>query len=161
MLIKKKTILQVILIITVLFVIRYYQQQDLISDNAPIFTSKTITGKTISSVSKNATLIHFWATWCKVCAIENDNIQNIAKNYKVLNIAISSGSDDDIKEYAKKNNLRLDNIINDNNNSLAKIFGVKGTPTSFIVKNNNIKFIEVGYTTEIGMKIRLWLANII
>jgi len=106
-------------------------------------------------------LIHFWATWCPVCAVENDNIQAIAEDYKVLNIAIQSGSDDDIKKYAEENNLKLDNIINDQSGSLSRLFGVKGTPSSFFINTKGrIQFVEVGYTTTLGYRLRLWWAGL-
>lgn len=158
---KKKTILQWILIIAIFFVFRFWQQQDLVSDEAPLFNSKTLTGEVISSVSEEPVLVHFWATWCGVCSVENANIQSLSKHHKVLNIAMQSGSDESIITYAQKENMQLDNIINDNTGSLAKLFGVKATPTSFFIFKNKIKFIEVGYTTTLGYNIRLWLSKFI
>ncbi len=106
-------------------------------------------------------MIHFWATWCPVCTVENDNIQAVAEDYKVLNIAIQSGSDDDIRKYAEENNLKLDNIINDQSGSLSRLFGVKGTPSSFFVNTEGrIQFVEVGYTTTLGYRLRLWWAGL-
>ena len=106
-------------------------------------------------------LIHFWATWCPICEMENDNIQNVAKDYRTLNIAIQSGSDTEITEYANRNNLKLDNIINDRSGTLATFFGVTGTPTSFIISpSGKISSKEVGYMTELGLRFRLWWASI-
>ncbi|KAA0449357.1 MAG: thioredoxin, partial [Candidatus Thioglobus sp.] len=60
-----------------------------------------------------------------------------------------------------KNNMRLDNIINDNSGSLAKLFGVSGTPSSFFVgKDGKIEFVEVGYITTLGYRLRLWWAGL-
>jgi thiol-disulfide isomerase/thioredoxin len=159
---KKKTILQWVLVIAIIFAFRFYQQQDLLSDDAPIFNSKTLTGEMISSDSASEPiLVHFWATWCVVCSVENANIQSVGKDYKVLNIAMQSGSDENIIKYATENDMDLRNIISDESGSLAKIFGAKATPTSFIIFKNKIKFIEVGYTTTWGLKLRLWLSKII
>lgn len=155
---RKKTILQWLLIIIAIFSIRAYQQQDLNHESTPLFHSKTLTGEVLSSHSKNQpTLIHFWATWCGVCRLENANIQTVSRDYRVLNIAMQSGTDADLKQYAQEHNMQLDNIINDNSGSLAKLFGVSATPSSFFVtKNGKIKFIEVGYVTTLGYLSRLW-----
>ena len=104
---KRKTIIQIILVILAIFVIRLWQQQDLIEGNVPSFTSTSLTGESLSSKpwANEPLLIHFWATWCPICEMENDNIQNVAKDYRTLNIAIQSGSDKEITEYANKNNL--------------------------------------------------------
>jgi len=160
---KRKTIIQIILVILAIFVIRLWQQQDLIEGNVPSFTSTSLTGESLSSKPwpNEPLLIHFWATWCPICEMENDNIQNVAKDYRTLNIAIQSGSDKDITEYANKNNLKLENIINDRSGTLATFFGVTGTPTSFIISpSGKISSKEVGYMTELGLRFRLWWASI-
>jgi len=160
---KRKTIIQIILVILAIFVIRLWQQQDLIKGNVPSFTSTSLTGESLSSKPwpNEPLLIHFWATWCPICEIENDNIQNVAKDYRTLNIAIQSGSDKEVTEYANKNNLKLDNIINDRSGTLATFFGVTGTPSSFIISpSGKITFKEVGYMTELGLRFRLWWSTI-
>jgi thiol-disulfide isomerase/thioredoxin len=160
---KRKTIIQIILVILAIFVIRLWQQQDLIEGSVPSFTSTSLTGESLSSKPwpNEPLLIHFWATWCPICEMENDNIQNVAKDYRTLNIAIQSGSDKEITEYANKNNLKLDNIINDKSGTLATFFGVTGTPTSFIISpSGKISSKEVGYMTELGLRFRLWWSTI-
>jgi len=154
---KRKTILQWLLVIIAIFSFRAYQQHDLSSGIVPSFNSKTLSGTNVSSHSNEPTLIHFWATWCGICQLENDNIQSISRDYRVLNIAMQSGSDTDLQAYAQEHDMRTDNIINDNFGSLAKLLGVKATPTSFFIsKDNQIKFSEVGYVSMLGYQLRLW-----
>ncbi len=151
--------MQLLMVILTIFAIRLWQQQDLTYGKVPSFSSKTLSGKTITSepLKDEPMLIHFWATWCKICKIENDNIQTISEDYKTLNIAMQSGSDEEVIQFAKENNLKLDNIINDISGTLTKLFGVNGTPTSFIVNpDGEIQFSEVGYTTRLGLWMRLW-----
>jgi len=80
---------------------------------------------------------------------------------KVLNIAIQSGSDLEIQAHAEENNMQLDNIINDQSGSISKLFGVKGTPSSFFVNTKGqIQFTEIGYVTTLGYRLRLWWAGL-
>ncbi len=88
------------MVVLAIFVIRMWQQQDLTQGMTPSFSSQTLTDEVMNSkpLPDQGILIHFWATWCPVCTVENDNIQAVAEDYKVLNIAIQSGSDDDIRK---------------------------------------------------------------
>ncbi len=151
------------MVILAIFVIRAWQQQDLSVGMVPSFTSQTLSGQVVNSnpLPDQAMLIHFWATWCSICRLENDNIQALSKDYKVLNIAMQSGTNTELKKYANKHNMRLDNIINDNSGSLAKLFGVRATPSSFFINTKGkIQFVEVGYVTTWGYKLRLWWAGL-
>lgn len=155
----RKTIMQFTLIILAIFAIRMWQQQNLTTGAIPIFLSKTLSGEIINSnpLKNKPMLIHFWATWCTICQLENSNIQTLSTDYKILNIAIQSGTDDEVTKYANKHNMRLDNLINDNSGSLAKLFGVNATPSSFfITPKGKIQTIEVGYVTTLGYRLRLW-----
>ncbi|WP_369177446.1 redoxin domain-containing protein [Candidatus Thiodubiliella endoseptemdiera] len=159
----RKTIMQFMMVILAIFVIRAWQQQDLSVGMVPSFTSQTLSGQVVNSnpLPDQAMLIHFWATWCSICRLENDNIQALSKDYKVLNIAMQSGTNTELKKYANKHNMRLDNIINDNSGSLAKLFGVRATPSSFFINTKGkIQFVEVGYVTTWGYKLRLWWAGL-
>ena len=79
----------------------------------------------------------------------------------MLNIAIQSGSDLEIYTHAEENNMKPDNIINDQSGSIAKLFGVRGTPSSFFVNTKGqIQFTEVGYVSTLGYRFRLWWAGL-
>jgi alkyl hydroperoxide reductase subunit AhpC len=52
-------------------------------------------------------------------------------------------------------------VMLDNNGELAQTFGLKGVPASFILSpNGEIKFVETGYSTELGLRLRLWLSTL-
>ena len=105
-------------------------------------------------------LIHFWATWCPTCKLEASNIEQLSKDYEVLTIAVNSGSTKEIKKYMKENNLTF-KFINDANSSIAKKFNISAFPTTFIYdKDKNLVSSEVGYTSTLGLYLRMWWANI-
>lgn len=155
----RKGIMQFALVILAVFVIRAWQQQELTIGMVPSFSAKTLSGDIISSkpTTDEAILIHFWATWCGICRLENDNIQAVSEDYTVLNIAMQSGSDAELRQYASEQDMKINNIINDNSGSLAQLFGVYATPSSFFISpEGKIQFSEVGYVTTFGYKLRLW-----
>jgi len=48
-------------------------------------------------------------------------------------------------------------VILDPSGHISGRFGVQGLPTSMIIDaSGEISFVEVGYTTEIGLRLRLW-----
>lgn len=161
----KSFIIKVLIVIIAIAGIRFYQQYGLSSGVAPEFLSKSITGVGIGVTSElpEATIVRFWATWCGICALEHDNFESLSRSgAPLLNIAWQSGTDDLLLEYAKKNQINPVNIINDKTGTIAALYGVKATPTTFIISRaGKIIFTEVGYTTTLGLQLRLWWTNLI
>lgn len=163
----KKTyrrLIEIALIIIVLISVRFWVQRDAVSGMAPDFQALTLKGQTFSlyEEKKRPILVHFWATWCPVCKLEQSNIDNIAKDYPVITIAIKSGSNDELLTFLQDENLSF-NVINDDNNnfSISHKYKVKGVPVSYIInEKNEIEFVEVGYTTELGLRLRMWWASL-
>jgi thiol-disulfide isomerase/thioredoxin len=105
-------------------------------------------------------LVHFWATWCPTCKVEASNIQSISKNHEVLTIAVRSGSNKDIKQYMDENGFDF-KYINDFDGFFAENFNISAYPTTFIYdKDKNLIFSEVGYTSTLGLYIRMWWAGL-
>lgn len=137
-------------------------QRDIVSGMAPNVSAVMLTGQQFDLYQdKNRPiLIHFWASWCPVCKLEQSNIQNISQDYPVITIAMQSGNDDELKQFMKEEQLSF-KVINDEFGLISKKYHIRGVPVSFIVnKDNKIDFVEMGYTTELGLKIRMWWAGL-
>jgi len=149
---------QVLLLMVVYFLIRAWQSMDNIQGMAPVIVATTLKGD-VFDLREHQTkpiLVHFWATWCPICQFENSNIANIAEDYQVITIASWSETEREVREYLKNENLILPVIV-DEDGEWAKVYGVKGVPSSFILdKKGGIQFIEKGYTSEAGLRVRLW-----
>jgi len=155
-----KLLIEIILIIAVFLVIKSYSQRDLVQDNLPYFEATLLGGEKFASshLNNKPLLLHFWASWCPVCEMENDSIESLSKNYQVISVAMQSGTDMEVEQYLKENQLSFPTII-DEHGAIAKKFGIVGVPVSFIISpDGKIAFSEIGYTTELGLRIRLWLA---
>ena len=155
-------LVEIVLILIVLTAIRFWMQRDIVSGSVPNISSFMIDGGYFD-LSKNKTrpiLIHFWATWCPVCKLEQSNIENISKDHSVITIALQSGDTKELNQFMSEEKLSF-NVINDNDGMISRNFNIKGVPVSFIVnKNNKIEFVEVGYTTELGLRMRMWWAGL-
>jgi len=101
------------------------------------------------------TVIHFWATWCPTCKLEAPNIEALKNSCNVITIAVNSGSNKELKSFMSQRDFTY-RVINDQDSSLAKQFGVGVYPTTFIYDSNgSLKFSEVGYSTTVGLKARV------
>ncbi|VAX00516.1 Membrane protein, suppressor for copper-sensitivity ScsD [hydrothermal vent metagenome] len=153
--------LEILIILAVFYAISLYKKQDLVKGNAPSFNEVFLNGKPVklADYQGNAVLIHFWATWCPVCRLEQDSIEAISKDHDIITIAMNSGEADKIQAFMTKNNLSFPVIIDDDG-ILSRRYGITGVPTSIIVNPEGIiEYSEIGYTTNWGLRLRLWLAG--
>ena len=147
----KEIIKSIVIITVVLNVYSYYQAQELNKEKLPLQNI---------SLNDKPLMIHFWATWCPVCKIEAGNIQRVSQDHNVLTIASQSGTDEEIKEYLQENNVDF-KFINDRDNSYAQQFNISVFPTTLIYdKDKNLVFSEVGYTSTLGLYLRMWWAGL-
>jgi thiol-disulfide isomerase/thioredoxin len=158
----KNTLINFLIFLCVYFAVHLYQIRDVPSGSVPEINGYFLDGQkfnTLASIEKPV-LVHFWATWCKVCAFEHDNINSIAKDYPVVGIASQSGSLSEVTEYVESHNISYPVLVDQDGHNATK-WGIVGFPTSFFInKNNQISFVEVGFTSELGARLRLWLASI-
>ena len=142
--------------------ISWWKSRDAMSGNLSDFNVELMDGSqfAISSFSGEPVLFHFWATWCPVCGLQKGSVESIAKDYPVVSIASWSEGEAEVKSYMQQNGLTFP-VMLDESGQLARSFGLKGVPASFILSpSGEIKFVESGYTTELGLRLRLWLSSV-
>lgn len=155
-------LIELTLILIVLSAIRFWMQRDVVSGTAPNINNVMLNGQhfDLYQNSKRPILVHFWATWCPVCKLEQSNIENISKDHPVITIAMQSGDNEELSQFMRQEKLSF-MVINDESGVLSHSYNIRGVPVSFIVnKENQIKFVEVGYTTELGLRLRIWWAGL-
>ncbi len=154
--------INLLLLITVVAGIRAWQQRDMVSGAAPALQGVTLAGQPYKLPMHPAqpVLVHFWATWCPVCRAEQNSIAAIAHDDPhVITIAMQSGKPQEVERYMQEQGIVFP-VVNDADGSISGAWGVHAVPASFIIDTDGqIRFVEVGYTTEIGLKLRLWLAK--
>jgi peroxiredoxin len=143
------------------FGVRFYQQRTLIEGPAPALQATLLDGQAmdLTGLRSQPVLVYFWATWCPVCRLEQGSIESVANDYRVVAVAMQSGSPAEVASYVHEHRLRVP-VINDPGGAISAAWGVRATPTSFIIdRHGQIRFREVGYTSEIGLRLRLWWAG--
>ncbi|GKT12550.1 MAG: hypothetical protein ISEC1_P1528 [Thiomicrorhabdus sp.] len=160
-----KNTLMALLFLGAFLLIRPVMQGNVIEGQAPRMQVTTITGKHIDLQSLNQqgkpVLVHIWATWCPICSASRGSIESLSEDYDVINIATQSLDNDQLLAYAKEHEMNPDLIVNDLGGQWMKAFGAKAVPADFVIApNSEIAFIEVGFTTGWGLRLRLWWSQL-
>lgn len=153
---------EVAVVLVLIIGIRAWQQSGIASGPAPTLTGVLIDGKPIAlnTFSGRSVLVHFWATWCPICRLEQNSINTLARDAAVITVAMQSGDSAAVKLHLRNEALSFP-VLNDPDGVIAAQWGVRAVPASFIVDGaGQIRFVEVGYTTGIGLRLRLWLAGL-
>ncbi|MGC9386394.1 MAG: protein disulfide oxidoreductase [Hydrogenovibrio sp.] len=154
-----KNVIFLIFLLGIYLALRPFMQGDVIQGAAPLFESESITGQPIrlADYRGKPVVVHFWATWCPICKLEGGTIEAISKDYPVINIATQSLDNAGLLAYADENNLNPEQIVNDFSGQLMQAYGARAVPATFIIDSDGqIAFVEVGYTTSLGLRARLW-----
>ena len=158
----RNSLINILIFLAVYFAVHLYQTRNAPSGLAPEIQGIMLDGRVFDKLSmiEKPVLVHFWATWCKVCEFEHGSINNIAQDYSVIGVASQSGSMAEVNAYVENKNLSYP-ILLDRNGFIAESWGVVGYPTSYIIgEGDQVIFTEVGFTSEFGMRVRLWMASI-
>jgi len=104
-------------------------------------------------------LLYVWASWCTVCKAVEGSVDELARNAPVLTIAMQSGDGADVNRHLDARGLRWPALV-DEDARLSRLLGVGAVPTLiFVDGNGQVRAVTQGYTSEAGMRLRLWWAR--
>ena len=153
-----KLTIEIGLLLLVFIVLKTWLQRDMIEGMPPAIQASLLDGRSfnLQSLQGKPVLLHFWASWCGICKLEQDSIEAISKEHTVITIAMQSGNAADVTRYMHEHKLSFPVIV-DANGEIAGRYGVSAVPASFIIDPQGwIAFRETGYTSSWGLKVRLW-----
>ena len=151
---------EICLILLVYIVLKSWIQRSMIDGPAPDIQARLLDGRpfALQQLHGKPALLHFWASWCGICKLEQDSIEAISKGHAVISIAMTSGSLDEVRQYMHDNKLSFP-VINDPDGAISRTYGIRAVPASFILNaKGEISFKETGYTSNWGLRLRLWFA---
>lgn len=158
----RKLALQLLLFVVFVAGVRAWQHRDMANGMVPPLAGVMLAGGayTLPVQPAQPVLVHFWATWCPICRAEQGSIAAIAQDHpNTITVAMQSGSDAEVAKHLAGQGLHFP-VLNDADGRLSDSWGVHAVPASFIISpDGQIRFIEIGYTTGIGLRLRLWLAG--
>lgn len=134
---------------------------------APNFSAPLLNGETFrlqqfrQQHPDQAVALIFWAEWCPICRTEEHSINRLVNDPKllVIPVATQSGSTDAVQRVLGERGHRW-NMLLDEQGQLLQAFGLVGVPTFLVIDTDGrVRHVQTGYTSEIGMRVRLWLSR--
>jgi len=153
---------QGILMIALFFGLTAWQSRKLVATDtvAPDFSLTTIAGQQVqlSNSKGKKVVLYFFAPWCSVCKYSSHNIVDLrnarsSDDMDIYAVGLGWETPDEVATFAKKHELNVPVLIGDN--SLAQDYRVDTFPTVYIIDENGmVSSRMVGYTTELGLRLR-------
>jgi thiol-disulfide isomerase/thioredoxin len=100
--------------------------------------------------------LHFWADWCPICRAEQGSISSLSQDWPVLTVAMQSGDASKVAAVMRERELPWNAAV-DPRGDIARAYGIQAVPGFVVVdRHGQIRVPSAGYTTEWGMRARLW-----
>ena len=151
------------LILAIVFGVQWWQGRPLATGAAPPLAGWTLDGQWLDlghiNLQGAPILVHFWATWCPICRLGNGGIDAIARDHRVVTVAMQSGDATEVGRFMATEGLDFP-VVMDPNGEIARRWGVVGVPATFVLDaNGQIAYATRGASTETGLRLRLWAAR--
>jgi len=105
--------------------------------------------------------LHVWAEWCPICRTEEHSVSRLSRDWPVLTIAMQSGQAGPVARVLVQRQLPWATAI-DPRGEMTRQLGFKAVPAFVVVDaQGQLRTPTAGYTSEIGMRLRLWWARLI
>jgi peroxiredoxin len=153
---------QFAILLLLMLAVEAFLTREAVGVMAPPITSTTLQSQhfSLQQFKGKPAVIHFWATWCPVCELEQGMVDVVARDVPMITVAMQSGTPGEVRDYLKQQGVAYP-VINDERSWLSSQYGVKAVPASFILDSEGrVRFVTRGYTSGWGIRIRLWLAGL-
>lgn len=161
----RRWLVDIALIVLVVTGVQLWQSRNVPAGLAPDFDAVMVDGSSTRlddwrrTHPGQAVGLYFWAEWCPVCSAQQGSVDAVRSDYPVLTVAMQSGDAAAVKRYLNEQQLDWVTAI-DADGGIAAQYGLRGVPALItIAPDGQIRSVAIGYTTEIGMRLRLWWAG--
>lgn len=157
--------LEIAIFLAIFIGIQAWQLRDAARGPAPNFSGQLLNGQLFdlnawrATFPGEATLLYFWAEWCPVCKTTAGNVTAVSADWPVTTIAIQSGDAQAVSRWMQDKGYRWDTLA-DPASRIMQAFNLPGVPAFVIIgPDGQIRSVAMGYTSELGLRLRLWWAS--
>lgn len=158
--------LEALVFVGIVFAIQLWQARDVPSGPAPEFVAPLADGSTGGLAAWRAAhpgeviALYFWADWCPICSAQQGSIEALRQNWRVFTVAMQSGPPPAVAQVLATRGLAWPTAV-DSDGRIAASYGLRGVPALVLIgPDGDIRSVAIGYTTEVGMRLRLWWARL-
>lgn len=162
----RRPLLEALVVLTILVGVRTWRARTLRAGSVAASVLTDLEGHpvTLGGAHPRPRLVWFFASWCTVCRATEHNIRALANDagVEVIAVASESGDAEAVRSFVRAQGLTGASlrVVNDPHSALARRFGVQAFPTAFVLDTRgSIRSTEVGFTSELGLRARIWLAK--
>jgi len=158
----RRPLLEAFGVLAVFVALRMFQTRSLVSGGAPAIHAVALDGRPtpLGAAAGKAQLLWFFATWCPVCQASEHNVRALGNREDLVLIASDSGSSAALERWLRAQGLERMRVVNDSDGAIARRFGVRSFPTTVAVSAaGQVRSTDVGYSTELGLRWRLFRAS--
>ena len=153
----KEALVAIIIVTLAAIAIDMWRSRSMASGSAPDLPYTTLQGEAVDLIAmsqEKPVLVYFWATWCPVCNFVSPSVDFMSEHYDVVTIALRSGDEKRVNQYltAKEYGFAT---INDPSGKISQEWKISVTPSLFVIDKGEISSVTTGFTTPLGMWIRL------
>jgi thiol-disulfide isomerase/thioredoxin len=145
--------------------LQFWLTRDVASGPLPLLEGVLVDGTRTTSAQWRAAqggrpfVVYVWATWCPICKTVEGSVDAVAREAPVLTIAMQSGGTNEVGRFLAQRGYRWTTLI-DPDAQLSRTLGVGAVPTLlFVDRQGVIRATTQGYTSELGIRLRLWWAR--
>ena len=161
----RRWVLEALIVVVLIVAFQAWQLRDSARGPAPEFAGQRLDGSGFDLAGwrrehpGQAVLLYFWAEWCPVCKTTAGNVSGVARDWPVTSIAVQSGPGEAVARFMQAQGYRWPTLA-DPQGDILRRYGLPGTPAFVIVApDGTIRFVAVGFTSELGLRLRLWWAS--
>lgn len=148
----------------VFFGIHAWQTRDLPIDQAAPVTFLPALGSPEHQTAVpggRAGIVYFFAPWCRVCRASIDNLDDLVASGQVswgTVIALDYADTGEVQNFVDRAGISLPVLLG--NAQTAADWSVRAFPTYYVIDGlGRIHSRSLGYSTYLGMRVRVWLAR--
>ena len=149
----------------VFFALQTWLTRDVVRGSLPPLAAPLVSSTAASAadwrdaLGGEAHLLYVWASWCGVCKAMEGTVEVVARDAPLLTVAMQSGAPSAVQAALAGRGLRWPTLVDDNG-ELSRALGISAVPTLiFVDRSGRVSSVTRGYTTELGIRARLWWAR--
>lgn len=138
-----------------------WRSKDIPKSDLPNIQAMTLQGDSVDlklMSQEQPVLLYFWGSWCPVCSFVSPSVDIFSRQYPVVTVAMTSGSNEKMQQYLHHKGYSFP-VVNDPQGELSRAWSMQVTPTILVIKDGQVVFYTSGFTSLPGMWWRMLAAS--